>query len=152
MTGENKNIEWVLLDDGYQAYMGDWLTPSERFSDGIQTVIAKIKQQGKQPGIWLAPFIAEPSSEIFKQHPNWFVCHQEGELLKAETVTYGGWRCTPWYILDTSHPEVQEHLTSVVKTMREEWGVELFKLDANYWGTLKGVRYQKIVQVLQLIV
>lgn len=21
MTGENKNIEWVLLDDGYQAYM-----------------------------------------------------------------------------------------------------------------------------------
>ncbi|HIF9116967.1 TPA: alpha-galactosidase [Photobacterium damselae] len=143
MTGENKNIEWVLLDDGYQAYMGDWLTPSERFSDGIQTVIAKIKQQGKQPGIWLAPFIAEPSSEIFKQHPNWFVCHQEGELLKAETVTYGGWRCTPWYILDTSHPEVQAHLTSVVKTMREEWGVELFKLDANYWGTLKGVRYQK---------
>lgn len=31
----------------------------------------------------------------------------------------------------------------MVKTMREEWGVELFKLDANYWGTLKGQRYQK---------
>lgn len=24
--------------------------------------------------------------------------------------------------------------------MREEWGVELFKLDANYWGALKGKR------------
>ncbi|MCD9543390.1 glycosyl hydrolase [Photobacterium carnosum] len=143
MDGDNSAIEWVLLDDGYQAYMGDWLTPSDRFTNGIKTVIANIKQQGKKPAIWLAPFIAEPSSTIFKQHPEWFVRHHNGELLKAETVTYGGWRCTPWYILDTSHPQVQAHLTHVVKTMREEWGVELFKLDANYWGTLKGQRYQR---------
>ncbi|MEF1261204.1 glycosyl hydrolase, partial [Vibrio harveyi] len=76
------------------------------------------------------------------KHPDWFVRHEDGELLKAEDVTYGGWRCTPWYILDTSNPEVQDHLTHVVSVMREEWGVELFKLDANYWGTLKGKRSQ----------
>ena len=35
---------------------------------------------------------------------------------------------------DTSKQEVQIHLTEVIHTMREEWGVELFKLDANYWG------------------
>ncbi|CSB54218.1 alpha-galactosidase [Vibrio cholerae] len=44
--------------------------------------------------------------------------------------------------MDCSHPDVQEHLTQVVKTLREEWGVELFKLDANYWGTLQGQRFQ----------
>ncbi|CSB25937.1 alpha-galactosidase [Vibrio cholerae] len=65
-----------------------------------------------------------------------------GQPLKAEEITYGGWRCTPWYVLDCSHPDVQEHLTQVVKTLREEWGVELFKLDANYWGTLQGQRFQ----------
>ncbi len=37
---------------------------------------------------------------------------------------------------------MKEHLTQVVKTLREEWDVELFKLDANYWGTLQGQRFQ----------
>ncbi|EOA6543296.1 TPA: glycoside hydrolase family 36 protein [Vibrio vulnificus] len=143
MQGSLEALEWVLLDDGYQAFMGDWLTPSDKFSGGVKQLIAQIRASGKKPAIWLAPFIAQPESEIFRKHPEWFVKHQDGSLLKAEDITYGGWRCTPWYILDTSHPEVQEHLTHVVKTMREEWGVELFKLDANYWGTLKGQRYQK---------
>ncbi|USD40170.1 alpha-galactosidase [Vibrio sp. SCSIO 43135] len=141
MSGDLSNLEWVLLDDGYQAFMGDWLTPSDKFSGGVKELISDIKRKGKKPAIWLAPFIAQPESKVFKQHPNWFVRHPNGELLKAEDVTYGGWRCTPWYVLDTSHPEVQEHLTHVVRVMREEWGVELFKLDANYWGTLKGKRH-----------
>ncbi|MCA3951224.1 glycoside hydrolase family 36 protein [Vibrio vulnificus] len=143
MQGSLESLEWVLLDDGYQAFMGDWLTPSDKFSGGVKQLIAQIRASGKKPAIWLAPFIAQPESEIFRKHPEWFVRHEDGTLLKAEDITYGGWRCTPWYILDTSNPEVQEHLTHVVKTMREEWGVELFKLDANYWGTLKGQRYQK---------
>lgn len=136
------DLELVLLDDGYQAFMGDWLSPSDKFSGGVKELIQTIKDKGKKPAIWMAPFIAQPESEVFKQHPDWFVKHTDGSLLKAEDITYGGWRCTPWYILDTSHPEVQAHLTHVVKTMREDWGVELFKLDANYWGTLKGVRHQ----------
>jgi alpha-galactosidase len=142
MTAELDALEWVLLDDGYQAFMGDWLTPSAKFSGGVKKVISAIKAQGKKPAIWLAPFIAQPESALFQQHPDWFVKDVNGHLLKAEDVTYGGWRCTPWYILDTSHPDVCQHLSQVVSIMREEWGVELFKLDANYWGTLKGVRYQ----------
>lgn len=142
MSEQMTDLEWVLLDDGYQAFMGDWLSPSDKFEGGVQSVITSIKEQGKKPAIWMAPFIAQAESDIFRDHPDWFLRHPSGELLKAEDVTYGGWRCTPWYILDATHPEVQAHLTKVVKTMREEWGVELFKLDANYWGTLKGSRYQ----------
>ncbi len=142
MNDKLADLEWVLLDDGYQAFMGDWLTPSDKFSGGVKELIQNIRSKGKKPAIWMAPFIAQPESEVFKQHPDWFVRHHDGSLMKAEDVTYGGWRCTPWYILDTSHPEVQDHLTHVVSVMREEWGVELFKLDANYWGTLKGKRSQ----------
>ncbi|KGY12830.1 alpha-galactosidase [Vibrio tubiashii] len=137
-----KPFDYVLLDDGYQAFMGDWLTPSSKFPSGIKSVLREILSNGKKPAIWLAPFIAQPESELFRNHPDWFVRHSDGKLLKAEDVTYAGWRCTPWYILDTTNLEVQEYLTYVVRTMREEWGVEMFKLDANYWGTLKGVRHQ----------
>ncbi|UPQ87096.1 glycoside hydrolase family 36 protein [Vibrio sinaloensis] len=143
MRAHLKQLDYVLLDDGYQAFMGDWLTPSAKFSSGIKHVLGEIRAHGKKPAIWLAPFIAQPESQIFQQHPDWFLRHADGSLLKAEEVTYAGWRCTPWYILDTTNPQVQQHLTQVVRTMREEWGVELFKLDANYWGTLKGVRSQR---------
>ena len=142
MQGELADLEWVLLDDGYQAFMGDWLTPSDKFSGGVKALIDKIKAAGKKPAIWLAPFIAQPESRLFQQHPDWFVKNQQGQPLKAEEITYGGWRCTPWYLLDGSHPDAQAYLRQVVRTMREEWGIELFKLDANYWGTLKGQRYQ----------
>ncbi|MGR5411943.1 glycoside hydrolase family 36 protein [Vibrio astriarenae] len=149
MRGDLEPLEWVLLDDGYQAFMGDWLDPSDKFSSGVKELIQEIKRKGKRPAIWLAPFIAQPESSVFRQHPDWFVKTDHGDLLKAEDITYGGWRCTPWYILDTSNPEVQDHLSRVLRTMREEWGVELFKLDANYWGTLKGVRYQSGVTGVQ---
>ncbi|MGP8304684.1 glycoside hydrolase family 36 protein [Vibrio sp. YIC-376] len=142
MQGKLADLEWVLLDDGYQAFMGDWLIPSDKFCGGVKELIQNIRAKGKKPAIWMAPFIAQPESDVFRLHPEWFVRHRDGSLLKAEDVTYGGWRCTPWYILDTSLPEVQEHLTHVVSVMREEWGIELFKLDANYWGTLKGKRSQ----------
>ncbi|WP_019613266.1 glycoside hydrolase family 36 protein [Psychromonas ossibalaenae] len=149
MSGQLDALEWVLLDDGYQAFMGDWLVPSDHFSGGVKQLIKEIKAKGKKPAIWMAPFIAQAESNVFKQHPEWFVRNSCGELLKAEEITYGGWRCTPWYILDCSHPEVCAHLTRVVRIMREEWGVELFKLDANYWGTLKGLRYQSTVTGVQ---
>ncbi|PKH09309.1 glycoside hydrolase family 36 protein [Moritella sp. Urea-trap-13] len=143
MCDGQSELEWVLLDDGYQAFMGDWLTPSDKFPHGIKSLLQSIKAKGKKPAIWLAPFIAQAESEVFKQHPDWFIRHANGDLLKAEDITYGGWRCTPWYILDTSNVAVQTHLTAVVRTMQQEWGVELFKLDANYWGSLRGQRLQK---------
>ncbi|MDN3609618.1 glycoside hydrolase family 36 protein [Vibrio ostreicida] len=138
-----KTLEYVLIDDGYQAFMGDWLTPSTSFPTGVEVLAKQIINQGKKPAIWLAPFIAQAESTLFKDNPDWFLAHEDGQRLKAEDITYGGWRNTPWYILDTSNPDVQEHLTSLVRTMREQWGVGLFKLDANYWGALKGVRQQK---------
>ncbi|MEW4344412.1 Sip1-related alpha-galactosidase, partial [Vibrio diabolicus] len=36
-------LEWVLLDDGYQAFMGDWLTPSDKFSGGVKQLIHNIR-------------------------------------------------------------------------------------------------------------
>lgn len=94
MQDKLEDLEWVLLDDGYQAFMGDWLTPSDKFSGGVKELIQNIRAKGKKPAIWMAPFIAQPESEVFKQHPEWFVRHPDGQLLKAEDVTYGGWRCT----------------------------------------------------------
>jgi alpha-galactosidase len=86
----------------------------------------------------VAPFIAEAGSHVFQQHPDWFMKDTDGKPLSANKVTFQGWRRGPWYALDGTNPEVQKHLESVFRTMREQWGVTYFKLDANFWGAMHG--------------
>lgn len=141
MQARFPELEYVQIDDGYQAFMGDWLTPSARFAGGVPGLAAEIRAAGRKSALWVAPFIAEPGSQLFRDHPDWFVKDEQGHPLPAEAVTYGGWRCTPWYVLDGTHPEVQQHLESLFRTLRQQWGIDYFKLDANFWGAIHGGRF-----------
>jgi alpha-galactosidase len=134
-------LRYIQIDDGYQPAMGDWLETGSAFGGEVQTVLRQIRDRGFEPAIWVAPFIAEEGSNVFKQHPDWFVKDDEGKPLRADRVTFGGWRRGPWYALDGTHPEAQSHLERVFKTMRNEWGCTYFKLDANFWGAIHGGRF-----------
>ena len=134
-------LRYIQIDDGYQAKMGDWLETGKAFGGNIQSVIQQIRKSGFEPALWVAPFIAEKTSLIFQQHPDWFVKGSDGKPLNSGKIGFGGWRKGPWFVLDGTNPEVQSHLEHVFKTMREEWGVKYFKLDANYWGAIHGGKH-----------
>lgn len=134
-------LKYIQIDDGYQPAMGDWLETGAAFGGDVRGVLKKIRERGFEPAIWVAPFIAEEGSNLFRQHPDWFVKGDDGKPLRSNTVTFGGWRRGPWYALDGTHPEAQRHLESVFRTMRESWGVTYFKLDANFWGAIHGGRF-----------
>ncbi len=129
-------FRFVQIDDGYQKAMGDWLIPHANFPGGIKELCKKIKATGMEPAIWLAPFIAEESSGVFQQHPDWFVMDETGKPLVSSRNTFGGWRRGPWYMLDCSNPAACEYLRHVASVMRHEWGCRYFKLDANLWGCM----------------
>jgi alpha-galactosidase len=134
-------LRYIQIDDGYQPAMGDWLETGAAFGGEVQNVLRQIRQRGFEPAIWVAPFIAEEESRLFKEHPDWFVQDTRGEPLRADRVTFGGWRRGPWYALDGTHPAAQAHLERVFRTMRDEWGCTYFKLDANFWGAIHGGRF-----------
>lgn len=136
-------LKFIQLDDGYQPFMGDWLDENPTYGN-LNKTISAIRNKGFEPAIWVAPFIAEKNSRVFKEHPNWFVKDIDGNPLNSSKIGFGGWRSGPWYVLDGTHPEVQNHLEYVFREMREKWGVNYFKLDANYWGAIHGgVHYDK---------
>ena len=134
-------LTYVQIDDGYQRAMGDWLETGAAFGGNVRTVLAEIRRRGFQPAIWVAPFVAEETSALFAQHPDWFIADAAGRPLRSDRVTFGGWRRGPWFALDGTHPGAQDHLTRVFRTMREEWGCTYFKLDANFWGAMHGGRF-----------
>jgi alpha-galactosidase len=131
-------LTYVQIDDGYQRAMGDWLATGTAFGGNVRTVLDQIRSRGFQPAIWVAPFVAEGESSVFKDHPDWFVKDAGGAPLRADRVTFGGWRRGPWYALDGTHPAVQNHFEQLFRTMRTEWGCTYFKLDANFWGAMHG--------------
>lgn len=135
---ETPGLKYIQIDDGYQPFMGDWLAPGDKFPHGIRWLCDEIRARGFEPAIWVAPFIAETDSAIFREHPEWFVTGDDGKPISSDKVSYEGWRCVPWYVLDTTQKEVQDHFTHLFRIMREEWGCTYFKLDANFWGAMHG--------------
>lgn len=142
MKAKFPELRFIQIDDGYQAHMGDWLIPHPNFPSGVAPLCRRIGELGLEPAIWVAPFIAEENSELFRKHPDWFVMDETGVPLRSDRCSFGGWRCAPWYMLDASVPAACDYLRTVFRTMRREWNCRYFKLDATVWGCLPfGVRH-----------
>ena len=138
----NLDLKYIQIDDGYQAHWGDWFDFTDKFEGGVKKVCLDIKEKGFEPAIWVAPFVAEKDSKLFCQHPDWFIKDENGYPLSSGDVSFGGWRCGPWYILDTTHPDALNYIKTVFSTMHNEWKINYFKLDAIVWEAFPfGVRH-----------
>lgn len=138
MVAKAPQLRFAQIDDGFQPWMGDWLDTKPSFGEPIGTLMRQIKQRGLEPAIWIGPFIADPQSNVFQLHPDWFIKDDEGKPLQALRVTFSGWGRKDWYALDGTNPAVQAHFERIFRYMREEWDCRYFKLDANFWGAMQG--------------
>ena len=126
ITAKEIPISFFQIDDGFQEKTGDWLQINKKFPHGMKYLADKIKEKNIQPGIWLAPFICSKKSEIYKNHPDWILKDEKGKLIKMGfNPAWDGW----FYGLDIYHEGVIEYLKNVFKTVLDEWGFELVKLD-----------------------
>ncbi|GHG16813.1 alpha-galactosidase [Deinococcus indicus] len=127
------------LDDGFQADLGDWELPSAHFGGHARDLPERLRALGFTPGIWLAPFLASPTSQLFAQHPDWMLRGEDGQPLPVGQ-NWGG----PYYALDTTHPEVLAWLRNLGATVRG-WGYTYLKIDFLYGASLPGVRHDPSV-------
>lgn len=123
------------LDDGYQAAIGDWLATNDKFPSGLPALAEEIAGAGFRPGIWLAPFLAAPDSQVAQEHPEWLARFNATKPLKA-------WVNPPWggfmYALDTSHPDVLRHLEHVAAGL-VAMGFSYLKLDFTFAPSFDGI-------------
>ena len=133
----NLPFDVFQIDDGWQLAHGDWEANS-KFPNGMKTLAEKIQATGRTAGIWLAPFMASPNSQLVKDHPDWLLRNEHGELVPAG-ITWAGNQ----YALDSSHPEVLEWLEQLIRKVIG-WGYGYLKLDFLYQGAIVGKRYKDI--------
>ena len=134
---DNTPFDVFQLDDGWQIAHGDW-DANKRFPSGMKALAETISATGRIPGLWLAPLMASPDSQLVKDHPDWVLRDDSGKPV------FGGitWTGNP-YALDSSHPAVLEFIEKLIRKVRG-WGYGYLKLDFLYLGALIGKRFKEI--------
>ncbi len=128
-------VDVVQLDDGWEPVVGDW-TAGRDFPSGMAATARTIRDAGFRAGLWLAPLIALPSSEIAVERPDLLVQDEAG----APLVSGYNWG-SHYYALDTTQAEVRDHLREVFERV-VDWGFDYLKLDFMYAGAVRGVRHK----------
>jgi alpha-galactosidase len=116
------------VDDGWQRATGDWQADRERFGD-LAGLARQLRLEGRQLGIWVAPFVASEGSESFRRHP-------ERYLRGADAGRNWGGRIMA---LDVTRPGALDQVTGQLEELAS-LGVTYFKLDFLYAGALEGER------------
>ncbi len=115
------------IDDGWQTAVGDWLsTDLRKFPDGIAPIADEIHSRDMLAGLWLAPFVCERDSDIFRTKSEWLLKDKYGEPVSAGCNWSGA------FVLNFYDPDVREYLKRVFKTVLDEWDFDLVKLDFLY--------------------
>lgn len=123
------HFDLFQIDDGYETFVGDWMDiDPQKFPHGLAPLVEKIHAKGLKAGIWLAPFVCETKSRIFKEHPDW-IYRENGQPVFAGSNWSGD------VVLDLRLPEVQDYIKKCLDYY-QELGFDFFKLDFLYAAAL----------------
>ena len=122
-------IDVFVVDTGWYEKSGDWRVSRERFPNGLEPVVARLREKGMQLGLWFSPTEAAESSAIHTRHPE-AVLSKNGVASEPHSV----WETE----LSRCHCLVSAYWKSVADELircYRDWGVTYFKWDAiNQYG------------------
>ncbi|MET7465422.1 glycoside hydrolase family 36 protein [Nonomuraea sp. NPDC005501] len=124
--------DMILVDDGYEAGIGDWLEPRPGFGL-LERAVGAVIGTGRRAGIWTAPFLAGHGSRLFQEHPDWMVGGAHAGHMWDQDLA----------VLDVTHPGAAAYLVDVFRAFAT-LGITHFKLDYLYAGALPGVRHEDL--------
>jgi alpha-galactosidase len=105
-----------------------------RVADGI-------KAAGMTPGIWIDGFRANSDSEVYRQHPEYFLHDQDGNLIIEVRRKEGTDRDRIYF--DYSHPGARAHIAQRIRTIVEDWGFPYIKIDFMRFGLNREIMRNK---------
>lgn len=125
-------VDMFLLDDGWfgNAYprnssaagLGDWQANKKKLPSGIGYLAREATAKGLKFGIWIEPEMVNPSSELYKKHPDWILAapNRPTHLYRTQLV------------LDLINPAVQDFVFGVIDSlMQQAPSIAYMKWDCN---------------------
>jgi alpha-galactosidase len=126
------DADMFLIDDGYEAEIGDWLELRPGFGS-LERAVGAVRDADRRAGIWVAPFLVGRRSRIHRDHPDWLVTDAHAGTMWDQDLA----------VLDVTHPHAAAHLAEVFRNLAA-LGIDHFKLDYMYAGALHGRRHEDV--------
>jgi alpha-galactosidase len=120
-------LGWAVIDDGWQAAVGDWRPDPRKFARGDADMIAlveAIKNAGLKPRLWIALLAVHPLPELLRDHADMLLLDKAG---KPQEVTWWDSFC-----LCPAYPPTVEWTKALVRRIIEQWGYAGLKIDGQH--------------------
>jgi len=122
----------IQIDGGWWVERGDYTRVRDDITGGIKALADRIRAEGKIPGLHFDGFRADAASEICRNHPEFFLHDQNGNLIIDYKQKVD--RLMKYIFFDYSHPGARAHSANCIRVMKEEWGIRYFKVDFMRYG------------------
>ncbi len=121
-------VELFVLDDGWfgkrnsnKSSLGDWYVNKDKLPSGIEGLAKKINDEGLAFGLWFEPEMANPDSDLYREHPDW--------IISVPNLTPALGRNQ--YMLDLSRDDVCEFIVKSVSDILSSAPIVYVKWDYN---------------------
>ncbi len=137
LNSEEKSANIIQIDGGWWTARGDYLSVRKNLQGGMKAIADYAKSKGYKAGIHLDGFRGDKDSELYRNHPDWFLKDQDGELI-CQAIDKGD-AFMQYIYYDYSNPEVCEYMKNVLRTIKNDWGYSYFKIDFMRYGLLESI-------------
>lgn len=121
-------VELFVLDDGWFGTrnddshgLGDWVCNEKKIPGGLASLAKAANDLGMKFGIWMEPEMVNPSSDLYKNHPDWVISDGiHKPLLGRHQLT-----------LDLTKKEVRDYVVTSVSNVLASAPISYLKWDMN---------------------
>jgi alpha-galactosidase len=121
-------VELFVMDDGWfgkrkddRAGLGDWYPAPDKFPNGLNPLIERVKSTGMEFGIWVEPEMVNPDSDLYRAHPDWVLHFPNRSRSEMRSQL----------VLNLARSDVQEFIYSFMHKLLEEHRIDYIKWDMN---------------------
>ena len=124
-SASDGGIQLIQLENGWQKELGTYQIDDDQFPKGMQYLIDYVHDTGLKFGLGIMPFCVAADSKIAEAHPEYFLHDGQSRLAAIHLHDVD----TKVALFDVSHPDAQKEVERNIKTVIEEWNIDILKVD-----------------------
>jgi alpha-galactosidase len=124
-------LDWAVIDDGWQAKIGDWGLDTRKYPRGeadMKDLVKQIRAAGLKPRLWFSPLSVAPGADLLHDHPDMLLLDKDGVVQNIS------WWNT--FYLCPAYAPTRAQAQALVRKFIGEWGFAGLKIDGQHLNSV----------------